>query len=71
LFYILLVVIFANYLAGGYVGKIVYKKIESDTSLQNKAMIAKRKEYKLEINDKDMKKSYNKTVENIEKSSNK
>lgn len=50
--------------------KIVDKKIDADTSLQNKAMVAKRKEYKLEINDKNMKKSYNKTVENIEKSSN-
>lgn len=49
--------------------KLVDEKLESDTTLQNKAMVAKRKEYKLEIKDKTIKKTYNQTVESIEKSS--
>lgn len=51
------------------IDKIVDEKLEEDTTLQNKAMVAIRKEYKLNIKDKDIKKAYNQTVEGIEKSS--
>lgn len=45
--------------------KLVDKKLEEDTTLVNKAMVEKRKEYKLDIKDKNIKKSYNQTVETI------
>lgn len=48
--------------------KLIAQKLEKDSSLVNKAMVEKRKEYDLNIKDKNVKKSYNQTVENIEKS---
>jgi len=53
------------------IDKIVEEKLAEDTTIQDKAMVALRKEYDLDIKDKDINKAYNQTVENIEKSSSK
>lgn len=51
------------------IDSLVEEKLEKDSTLQDKAMVAIRKEYKLNIKDKTIKKAYNKTVESVEKSS--
>jgi len=51
------------------IDKIVEEKLAEDTTLQDKAMVALRKEYDLDIKDKDINKAYNRTVEKIENSS--
>lgn len=46
------------------IDKIVNEKIESDTTLQTKALVELRKKYKLDITDTKLKKAYNNTVKN-------
>ena len=44
------------------IDKLVEEKMDEDTTLTTKAMIDLRKKYKMEINDNDLKESYNNTV---------
>ncbi len=45
--------------------KLVEEKMENDTNIQEKAMIELRKKYNLEINDTDIKKTYNTSTKEV------